>query len=271
MVPERHETTGTSHRAEKDRTLHAGRSCAGVSTATVSRVVAWRRRQVSPRPVRRCSRRSRSTTSGPATSGRALVERRHAALGIVFPGLSGPYYSEVINGFEQEALEARVSVLILGTHLLKQSGDLVLDMADRVDGIAVMGGALPDDVWTPSAGHGCPVVLLASRPLVGVPTVRIENAAAMRAADQPPARRPRLRAPGVRRQSRRIAGRDLPLAGLPAGAPRAGCRTPRRTDPGRAPAVRRVDRGQPSSWTMARARVPSSVPTTRPRSASWSR
>ncbi|GAA4988008.1 LacI family DNA-binding transcriptional regulator [Actinopolymorpha pittospori] len=162
----------------KGPTLHEIARDAGVSTATVSRV-ARGVGQVSPETRAKVLEAIEKHHFRPSHLGRALVERRHAALGIVFPGLSGPYYSEVINGFEQEALEASVSVLIMGTHLLKQSGDLVLGMADRVDGLAVMGGALPDDVVRRLQDYGDPVVLLASRPLVGVPTVRIENAAAM--------------------------------------------------------------------------------------------
>jgi LacI family transcriptional regulator len=52
-------------------------------------------------------------------------------------------------------------------------------MADRVDGIAVMGGVIPEDAIRRLINRGERVVLLASGPLVGVPTVRTENLAAM--------------------------------------------------------------------------------------------
>ncbi|WP_020576005.1 LacI family DNA-binding transcriptional regulator [Actinopolymorpha alba] len=164
--------------SKRGPTLHEIARDAGVSIATVSRV-ARGVGQVSEETRRKVQEAIDKHNFRPSHFGRALVERRHAALGIVFPGLSGPYYSEVINGFEEEAVNARVSVLIMGTHLLRESVDLVLDMADRVDGIAVMGGVLPDDAVRRLEARGDPVILLASRPLVGVPTMRTENTAAV--------------------------------------------------------------------------------------------
>ena len=52
----------------------------------------------------------------PSQLGRQLAERRHAANGIVFPDLSGPYYAEVVLGYEAVAAELGRSVLILSTH-----------------------------------------------------------------------------------------------------------------------------------------------------------
>jgi LacI family transcriptional regulator len=159
-------------------TLHEIAAEAGVSIATVSRV-ARGVGQVSPATRRKVQEAIDKHKFRPSHAGRALVERRHAALGIVFPGLSGPYYSDVINGFEEVAVNARVSVLIMGTHFLRQSVDMVLDMADRVDGLAVMGGVIPERAVRQLTDRGEHVVLLASGPLVGVPTVRTENTAAM--------------------------------------------------------------------------------------------
>jgi LacI family transcriptional regulator len=159
-------------------TLHEIAADAGVSIATVSRV-ARGVGQVSPETRRKVQEAIDKHHFRPSHAGRALVERRHAALGIVFPGLSGPYYSDVINGFEEEAINARVSVLIMGTHFLRQSVDMVLDMADRVDGLAIMGGVIPEKAVRQLTDRGEHVVLLASGPMVGVPTVRTENTAAM--------------------------------------------------------------------------------------------
>ena len=164
--------------AKRSPTLHEIARDAGVSIATVSRV-ARGVGQVSAETRRKVQDVIDRRNFRPSHAGRALAERRHAALGIVFPGLSGPYYSDIINGFEDEAVHARVSVLIMGTHLLRESVDMVLDMADRVDGMAVMGGVLPDEAVRRLEDRGDPVVLLASGPLVGVPTVRTENTAAM--------------------------------------------------------------------------------------------
>lgn len=150
----------------------AGR--ANVSIATVSRVVRGVG-QVAPETRRRVEAAIADLEYRPSHFGRALVERRHAALGIVFPGLSGPYYSEVIHGLEAEAVTARQSVLILGTHLLRQADELVLEMASRVDGLAVFGGTVTDATLRRLVDRRVPIVLLARRPLDGVPTVRVDN------------------------------------------------------------------------------------------------
>ena len=67
-----------------------------------------------PRPG--AGRRRGAATSRPAGSGRSLAEGRHAANGIVFPDLVGPYYAEVVLGYEEVAAELGSSVLILATH-----------------------------------------------------------------------------------------------------------------------------------------------------------
>jgi LacI family transcriptional regulator len=152
---------------------------AGVSMATVSRV-ARGVGQVSPETRRKVADAIAELGFRPNHGARALVSRRHAALGVVFPGLSGPYHSEVIAGFEARAIAADLSVLILGTHLLRESDELVLGMADRVDGIAVVGGAVPDALISQLSESGCPVVLLASEPKQNVPTVRTESMASVR-------------------------------------------------------------------------------------------
>lgn len=101
--------------------------------------------------------------------------KRHRAVGIVFPDLLGSYYSEVALGYEQAAVGAERSVLILATHGRVDSDELVLDLADRVDGLVVMDRTVSDDVVRDLELGAKPVVLLA-RPAVGpTPSVRTEN------------------------------------------------------------------------------------------------
>jgi LacI family transcriptional regulator len=157
---------GTTVREVADR--------AGVSIATVSRVVRGVG-QIAPQTRLRVLAAVEELGYRPSHLGRALVERRHAALGIILPGLSGPYYSEVIAGFETEAVAARQSVLILGTHLLKSSEELVHDLAARVDGLAVFGGTVADKTVRRLAAEGVPTTLLAGHRIDGVPAVHAEN------------------------------------------------------------------------------------------------
>ena len=119
-------------------------------------------RQGGPAHGRRRHRRCPAPGSSTYCSshlGQALAERRHGALGLVFPGLSGPYYGELIQGFESEAVETRTSVHIVCTHLRRDSDEQVLDMARRVDGVAVLGGTISDDTLARLA-ESMPVVVL---------------------------------------------------------------------------------------------------------------
>lgn len=150
----------------------------GVSVATVSRV-ARGVGQVSPQMRAKVLAAIEEYNYRPSHLGQALADRKTAALGIVFPGLAGPYYAEVIQGFEAEAVQARQSVLILGTHLLKEAAQLPLEMADRVDGIAIMGGTLSPETFDALRQRGEHVVQLAGLPIPGVPTVRTESAGAV--------------------------------------------------------------------------------------------
>jgi LacI family transcriptional regulator len=149
---------------------------AGVSIATASRV-ARGIGQVSPETRTRVLTAIEMLGYQPDHAGRALVNRRRAALGIVLPGTAGPYYADVISGFERETVSARLGMLILGTHLIRQVDDLALEMAGRVDGIAIFGGALPDAVVQRIAARGVAVVMLAQPPVDGIPAVRVDNVA----------------------------------------------------------------------------------------------
>jgi LacI family transcriptional regulator len=158
----------------KGPTLHEVANLAGVSIATVSRV-ARGLEHVSQETRDRVIAAIDELNYRPSHFGRALVKRRHGALGIVFPGLRGPYYSEVIHGFELAAIEAELSLLILGTELLPSAEHQVLGMADRADGLAIMGATVGDDLIRRLAARGVPLVTMARTRIDGIPNTRVDN------------------------------------------------------------------------------------------------
>lgn len=116
----------------------------------------------------------------PSRAGRALAEGQHAANGIVFPDLSGPYYAEVVLGYEEVVAELARSVLILTTHGRADATERVLELSGRVDGMVIMGRTVGDDVVARIAETGLPLVLLARPPLPAdagheVSTVNADN------------------------------------------------------------------------------------------------
>ena len=156
--------------------IYAVADRAGVSIATVSRV----QRGIGPvsaetrERVERAIEDLRYTPSG---SGRALATQRHGAMGIVFPDLSGPYYSEVILGVEEEMVAAGESLFILGTHGRENCDELVLDLMSRVDGLIIMGRTVTDEVVRALEGGRTPIALLARPPVDDIPSVRTESLA----------------------------------------------------------------------------------------------
>ena len=146
----------------------------GVSIATVSRALRG-----SPEVAQNTRDRVLEAVADmrfrPNRMGQSLAEGQHAANGIVFPDLSGPYYAEVVLGYEEVAAELGRSVLILSTHGRPAASGKVLDLAARVDGMVIMGRTVPDDVVEQIAATGLPVVLLARSPVGELDTINADN------------------------------------------------------------------------------------------------
>src|SRR5882757_4314518 len=159
--------------ASKRPTVREIAEIAQVSIATVSRVSRGTG-QVRPELRQRVLRVIEEQGYRPNQLGRALAERKHGSIAIVFPGLSGPYFSELIQGFESEAMEAGTGVHIVGTHKRAAADGDVLAMSARVDGIAVHGGTVKPETLQKLAAE-VPVVMLAGKPRDGIPAVRADN------------------------------------------------------------------------------------------------
>lgn len=153
---------------------------AGVSIATVSRV--QRNERLVAAPTRdRVHRAIADLDYRPSMVARSLAHGRHDATGIVFPDLSGPYYSAVILGYEEASAADGRSVLILATHRRGRIEEQVLGLADRVDGIVLMGQTVRDAVVVELAARGHPTVVLA-RPAIGdADSIRTESRSSARA------------------------------------------------------------------------------------------
>jgi LacI family transcriptional regulator len=171
--PGRTRLNGSTH-AGQNVTIYQVAARAGVSITTVSRVMR------DSGPVAADTRHRVLDAIDtlrfiPSRLGRGLAERRHAANGIVFPGLSGPYYSEVLAGYEHVANELGRSVLILSTHGREAVRPKVLDLASRVDGLVIFGRTVRDEVVDEVVAMGVPVVLLARPAMPGIDAITTEN------------------------------------------------------------------------------------------------
>lgn len=160
--------------AVRQDTIYEVARRAGVSIATVSRVLRGTATVAAP-TRERVLQAVADLGYTPSRSARALAEGHHAANGIVFPDLSGPYFAEVVLGYEEVAAELGRSVLILSTHGREAAREMVLDLAARVDAMVVLGRTVGDDVLTELVRKGLPLVVLARDPVEGADAVNSEN------------------------------------------------------------------------------------------------
>lgn len=160
--------------AGQGATLHDVAAHAGVSIATVSRVVRNVGR-VTPATRQRVLDAVAVLGYQPNESGRALVNRTHNTLGLIIPGLTGPFFAEVVEGCTEVALEAHKSVLIFSTHHQPNAEQQILSLVGRVDGVALMGGTVSPELLTKLRRSGIPLVLVSQLPEQEIPTVRVDN------------------------------------------------------------------------------------------------
>lgn len=155
-------------------TIYSVAELAGVSIASVSRVLQGST-SVSEKTRQRVLEAADELRYVPLAAARSLAVRHHEAHGLVLPELSGPYYSELLMGFESRAAELGQSVVLMLAEGKTDLARAVRNLATRVDGLAMLGSAaIPESTVT--ALHGSkPVVLIAGDPRPDIDTVTSEN------------------------------------------------------------------------------------------------
>jgi LacI family transcriptional regulator len=143
---------------------------AGVSTATVSRVLAGRER-VLPGTKDKVLTAVAELGYVPSGAAKDLAARRTEVLGLCFPDLVGDqdivqndsayWYDEVIRGMERSARRRGYAVLIAASHH-SDDGRLVLSIAGRCDGLVVLARTAPFAMIEHVAAR-IPVVLMATQ------------------------------------------------------------------------------------------------------------
>jgi LacI family transcriptional regulator len=155
-------------------TIYSVAELAGVSIATVSRVLQGAG-VVSSKTRQKVLEAADQLNYVPLGAARSLAVRQHEAHGLVLPELSGPYYAELLMGFESRAAELGQSVILMLTEGKDDIARAVRQLAARVDAIAVLGSAaMPPDVARALHGQK-PVVIIAGDVQDGIESVRAEN------------------------------------------------------------------------------------------------
>ncbi|WP_170321204.1 LacI family DNA-binding transcriptional regulator [Acrocarpospora pleiomorpha] len=159
---------------DESATIYQVAQRAGVSIATVSRALRGTG-PVAAKTRERVLRAVEELRFTPSRLGVSLASGRHAANGIVFPDLSGPYFAEVLLGYEEVASELGRSVIILSTRGRAAVPDLVRDLSRRVDGMVIFGQTVRDDMVAEIVASGLPLVMIARDAVTGADVVASEN------------------------------------------------------------------------------------------------
>lgn len=156
-------------------TIYSVAELAGVSIATVSRVLQGAG-TVSSKTTEKVLAAVDQLNYVPLGAARSLAVRQHEAHGLVLPELSGPYYSELLMGFESRAADLGQSVTLMLTDGKADLARAVRQLATRVDGLAVFGSAaMPPPVARALHGQK-PVIMITGEPQDGIESVGAENA-----------------------------------------------------------------------------------------------
>ncbi|MGI5500186.1 LacI family DNA-binding transcriptional regulator [Lentzea sp. CA-135723] len=154
-------------------TIYSVAEHAGVSIATVSRVLQGAT-VVAEATKQKVLAAVEELGYVPLGAARSLAVRHHEAHGLVLPELSGPYYAELLMGFEARAAELAQSVVLVLTNSRTDLPAAVRQLATRVDAIAVFGSAASGDVVRLLRAKK-PVVVIAGEASDGVEAVSAEN------------------------------------------------------------------------------------------------
>jgi LacI family transcriptional regulator len=163
--------SGTSGRPA---TIYDVAARAKLSIATVSRVLQGTG-PVSEKAKARVDQAAQELNYVPLRAARSLAVQRHEAHGLVLPDLAGPFYGDLLMGYERWAGEHGQSVVITVTHGNPDPRHSVRDLAGRVDGIVVHGNALDLPTIKGLRKAGVALVLVAHPPITGCDSVRSES------------------------------------------------------------------------------------------------
>lgn len=120
---------------------------AGVSKATVSRVLSGNAEYMRPQTRERVRQAIDQLDYRPSSIARSLTSKRTCTAGILVSDVSNPFYPEVIHGVEDVALNHNYSMFLCNTsYNLERGMSLIRSLADKqVDGVLVMSSAMSDE------------------------------------------------------------------------------------------------------------------------------
>ena len=163
----------TEHDDARPVTIYTVAERAGVSIATVSRVLSGST-PASALTRQRVLRAVEDLEYVPLRAGRAVDVPSHETHGLVLPGLRGPYYSELLSGFESTAARDGQSVVVVVCDASKDAEASVRKILGRIDGIVIANDTI-SDAMVRQIVRTTPTVLVARDAIEGCDAVQVEN------------------------------------------------------------------------------------------------
>jgi len=160
-------------------TIYTVAEAAGVSIASVSRVMQGSG-TVSAKTTAKVMEAAARLNYLPLGAARSLAVGQHEAQGLVLPALTGPYYSELLVGFEGRAAELGQSIMLTLVDDRRDLEQTVRGLASRVEGVAIHGSTGLSAEVAAALGRVRPIVVIAADPMPGTEAVRAENAGSAR-------------------------------------------------------------------------------------------
>lgn len=158
---------------ERPVTIYTVAERAGVSIATVSRVLSGST-PASAQTRKRVLRAVEDLEYVPLRASRPVVVPTHQTHGLVLPGLAGPYYSELLSGFESTAARDGQSVVVVVCDAAKDAEASVRKILGRIDGIVIANDTI-GDAMVRQIVKTTPTVLVARDAIEGCDSVQVEN------------------------------------------------------------------------------------------------
>ena len=214
-------------------TIYSVAELAGVSIATVSRVLSGTT-VTSPEATEKVLRAAHELAYVPQNSAKSLASARYQTHAVVIGSLDGPYYSELLMGYEEVAARYDQELLLVVADRPRRSRTLA-DLRARVDGVMIAQMDIPEEEVAALA-RLIPVVLVGRSEIAGCDDVVSESIGTATALTRHLIDMPRPPAAGVRRGSRPVQRRGGPARRIPARARR------QRSGAGRRAAARPVHR-----------------------------
>lgn len=164
--------------------IHAVAKCANVSVATVSRTIN-RIPTVNAQYAERVWAAIEQLGYIPNTNARALVSGRSRLIGVIISDITNPFFPELIQSFEDEAIDSNYEILIGSTAYDTRRMEICIErlLQRKVEGVAVMTFGIEEPLLDRLAAHNVPLVLIDVAPKGrAMSAIRINYGAGIREA-----------------------------------------------------------------------------------------